>query len=443
MIGLACSGGGSRAAAFHCGTLRALHDLKWLRSVDVVSTVSGGSVFGAAWLASIRRDETTLQFIARMRTELRRGFVMRAALQPSLVKLLLPGYNRTHLLGEAFGRLLLDDMELGDLPERPALVLNTTVLNHSHVGRFTRDGFATWNLAAKDQRLVSCRTRTSLGLATAASAAFPFGLPPVQLRVRDLKGAAPSELLAGHTTLHLTDGGVLENLGVQTLMKSRTYRCDQIVVSDAEVREAAWRPSLLGRAVALGAYLLSADTLKQLLTVMNGKQNRSMRELTVGRIQADAVAQLLTAPTPDVLAALQLAAPARLIMTRVDQDWDGFMRGVGRVARIRIAMDAECPLSSIPDTSQPSEVETWLLDVLPPHRRDQLDVARERYSKTHADAANKVTTNFTALTEAELDALARHAEWQVYASAAVYGGLEVRDAPSILSTDSSSAEPVG
>ena len=43
-IGLALSGGGSRAIAFHLGTLRALHDLGLLDQVDVISGVSGGAV---------------------------------------------------------------------------------------------------------------------------------------------------------------------------------------------------------------------------------------------------------------------------------------------------------------------------------------------------------------------------------------------------------------
>ena len=46
-IGLALSGGGSRAIAFHLGCLRALNRLGLLDRVVVLSTVSGGSVIGA------------------------------------------------------------------------------------------------------------------------------------------------------------------------------------------------------------------------------------------------------------------------------------------------------------------------------------------------------------------------------------------------------------
>lgn len=49
-IGLALSGGGYRAAAYHIGTLRALHKLNVLDKVDVISSVSGGSITAAFYV---------------------------------------------------------------------------------------------------------------------------------------------------------------------------------------------------------------------------------------------------------------------------------------------------------------------------------------------------------------------------------------------------------
>jgi len=48
-IGLALSGGGARAIAFHLGCLRAVNQLGILDRVAVLSTVSGGSVIGACF----------------------------------------------------------------------------------------------------------------------------------------------------------------------------------------------------------------------------------------------------------------------------------------------------------------------------------------------------------------------------------------------------------
>jgi NTE family protein len=49
-IALALSGGGYRVAAYHVGTLRALNRLKILDKVDVISSVSGGSIVAAYYV---------------------------------------------------------------------------------------------------------------------------------------------------------------------------------------------------------------------------------------------------------------------------------------------------------------------------------------------------------------------------------------------------------
>ena len=49
MIGLALSGGGYRAAAYHIGTMRALYKLGILDDIDVISSVSGGSIIAASY----------------------------------------------------------------------------------------------------------------------------------------------------------------------------------------------------------------------------------------------------------------------------------------------------------------------------------------------------------------------------------------------------------
>lgn len=69
-IGLALSGGGYRAATYHIGTLRALHRLGILDHVDILSSVSGGSIT-AAYYALHRADYE--RFEAGLIARLRRG----------------------------------------------------------------------------------------------------------------------------------------------------------------------------------------------------------------------------------------------------------------------------------------------------------------------------------------------------------------------------------
>ena len=99
-IGLSLSGGGSRAVAFHLGTLRALEDLHLLDDVAVISGVSGGSVMagllGYAQTDFADTDERTMRF-------LRRGLV-----KPALWKLLHPK-RLVYMLLEPLGRRGPDD----------------------------------------------------------------------------------------------------------------------------------------------------------------------------------------------------------------------------------------------------------------------------------------------------------------------------------------------
>ena len=69
-IGLALSGGGSRAIAFHLGCLRALHDRGLLPKVSIISSVSGGSVIAALWAYS---DDDFADFETRVTRVLRQG----------------------------------------------------------------------------------------------------------------------------------------------------------------------------------------------------------------------------------------------------------------------------------------------------------------------------------------------------------------------------------
>jgi NTE family protein len=71
-IGLALSGGASRAIAFHLGCLRALNQLGLLDRVAVLSTVSGGSVIGAYFHAH-QGDFTS--FEAKIRALLAQGLL--------------------------------------------------------------------------------------------------------------------------------------------------------------------------------------------------------------------------------------------------------------------------------------------------------------------------------------------------------------------------------
>jgi predicted acylesterase/phospholipase RssA len=256
-LGLALSGGGYRAAAFHLGVLRTLRARGLLERVAVISAVSGGAVLAAAWVA--RGREGFAAFEARMRAFLARDLkrrVLLAALRPDrLARLLLdPAYSLTEVMAVVLDRELLGGATLGGLAGvAPRLVVNATCVNHGTGFRFTPERIGDWLVATEDRRTLEC---LPLSRAVAASAAFPGGFAPIVLRGRDVfagSRAAPREIL-------LTDGGVDDNLGVQALIAEE---CSELIVSDGSFPfEADERPLDRyglppGRRLAVAALLLA------------------------------------------------------------------------------------------------------------------------------------------------------------------------------------------
>ena len=254
-IGIALSGGGSRAMAFHLGCLRALDGIGLLQRARVLSTVSGGSVIGAMYAV---HDGDFPSFELHARRVLREGF-MRPALRTAVttaeglkavacftslvaVWLWLFPLRATAYLSSAFGgrehhpvagrerwlprrfssrttilRRVFDDelfqgRTLGGLREdRPRLVAIAAELRTGSAFYFSRGEAGSWRFGKMDS------AKVSVAQAVVASAAYPLLLPAldehVSFRRRD--GSLATERVT------LTDGGVYDNLGLSPLWPGR------------------------------------------------------------------------------------------------------------------------------------------------------------------------------------------------------------------------------
>jgi len=276
-ISIALSGGGFRASLFHLGVLRRLAEAGLLGSVDVISTVSGGSIIGAYaalrwqqvladggdWPA-LDRDIVT-PFLDRITT---RSFVLEWL--KHLPKALLSprpeaSFSRTAVAADLYDRWFFDGATLDQLPVSPRLVLNATSLPSIRAWRFTREGmgdsrygYAQW----KNQTSRPLR----LSLAVGASAAFPPVFTPVRIQLNKYRFSAPlyGEARPDVTTqMPLSDGGVYDNLGLEVLTQAKplptgdTLPPPQIlIVSDAghpaRYRFTGSRVPLLGAISLLG-----------------------------------------------------------------------------------------------------------------------------------------------------------------------------------------------
>ena len=230
---LCLSGGGYRAMLFHLGALWRLNEAGLLRGLKRVSSVSGGSitagVLGLKW-RSLGFDEDGIargfhdEVVAPVRKLAGKTIDQGAVIGGAL----LPG-TASDRVNRAYARYLFGDATLQDLPaddEGPRFVINATNVQSGVLWRFSRPLMGDWRVG-----LVR-KPELALSLAVTASSAFPPVLSPTVL---DLNPAA-FEPGSGHDLtgdeyrdeVVLTDGGVYDNLGLETAWKA--YRT--ILVSD-------------------------------------------------------------------------------------------------------------------------------------------------------------------------------------------------------------------
>ncbi|MBI4640380.1 MAG: patatin-like phospholipase family protein [Candidatus Tectomicrobia bacterium] len=280
-LGLALSGGGFRASFFHIGVLAQMAMQGLLRHVEVISTVSGGSIIGALYYLHVKRlleskvdEEITDQDYQRLVEQIEVDFF--AAVQRNFrmstfadwranLQMRRSDYSRSDRIAELYNDLLYQPVQSGASspiqmrelkirpkgssmefhPEKdntrrrakvPILLINATTLNTGHNWRFTasrmgeppREDSLAKEIDKKAVRLrrppsydtiVTHQQDFPLGHAVAASACVPAIFHPLAISglYHDLR-------------VQLVDGGVHDNQGIQGLLDED---CTHFIVSDA------------------------------------------------------------------------------------------------------------------------------------------------------------------------------------------------------------------
>ena len=230
-MALCLSGGGYRAMLFHAGVLWRLNEFGFLPKLKRISSVSGGSITSGV----LAMNWSNLGFdgndIARRFEEQLALPVKKLASRTIDATSVVTGALWVGSVGDkvadAYRNYLFGDATLQDLPDHPRFVFNATNVQSGALWRFMKPYM-------RDYRVGEIKNpEIELAVAVAASSAFPPVLSPVEL---DLE---PEDYTAGsggdmtdelyRTQVVLTDGGVYDNLGLETAWK----RYSTIFVSDA------------------------------------------------------------------------------------------------------------------------------------------------------------------------------------------------------------------
>lgn len=249
-IGLALSGGGYRAAAYHIGTLRALHKLNVLDKVDVISSVSGGSITAAYYV--LNKDKGFDTFEKYFKEKLKHNVLWIAIIELLLVigaiiaiiKFSPDGYGIWAFVGcivllllvwyyvlpvskfieWACCLLFFKGAKLDSLPDSPVLAINSTDLSTGNQFTFSQDRMTCYPYRK------NLRFKTSgfpLARAVMASSCIPQIFSPIKIGKKYRTGKSLKKPL-------LVDGGLYDNQGAHKFESSDShYAVDYAIVSDA------------------------------------------------------------------------------------------------------------------------------------------------------------------------------------------------------------------
>ena len=282
--GLALSGGGFRASLFHLGVLARLAEMDVLRSVEVLSTVSGGSIVGAHYYLEIQKILETkkdkiiarndyIDAVQRVQDRFMTGVQQNlrtrtlASLSSNFRMIFSKEYSRSHRIGELYeGKLYKRIGADGDAPAGPRTMLDLLVNPADHTGKKPfKPKFSNWRRRAKVPVLLLNSTSLNSGHSWHFTGRW-MGEPPgsigtdidVNERYRRLwyeqapkdehkkyrlgYAVAASACVPGlfaplaleelypDRTVRLVDGGVHDNQGVGALLDEG---CTLVLCSDA------------------------------------------------------------------------------------------------------------------------------------------------------------------------------------------------------------------
>lgn len=213
-VGVALSGGGSRAANFSAAVLEELDTFDLVRKSNVISSVSGGGLAGAYYALNVPKVDWPL-LREKLGTDFLGVFLRKWAMPWHWPSIVFTDETRADVMADVFDDVLFSKKSYQDLPKgAPIFLANATDITAG--GKrvvFSNEYF----LSELGSSLASMR----IAIPVATSAAFPGVFDSVVFerfkRNHILTLADGTSSWSPPSYVHLIDGGASDNLGVETL----------------------------------------------------------------------------------------------------------------------------------------------------------------------------------------------------------------------------------
>lgn len=234
VLALCLSGGGYRAMVFHIGAILRLNEMGWLKQMEYISSVSGGSITAGVlamnwsklkW-SNVLGKEVASNLNECLVDPLRRMAKVTIDVGSIVWGSLNPFQSISDQIAAAYDEHLFSRLTLQSLPDAPRFIINSTNVKTGALWRFTKSYMGDWRTG------LIRNPEVPLARVVAASSAFPPFLSPAILSLdprsfdQDIKAEFSTDDF--RKEIVLTDGGVYDNLGLEPVLK----RSKRILVSD-------------------------------------------------------------------------------------------------------------------------------------------------------------------------------------------------------------------
>jgi len=247
-IGIALSGGGFRASIFHIGVFKALAENGYLNRIKHISTVSGGS-FTVALIFKLNNNKwpTDKEYLENILPKLKEYFVDIGLGRNAILRLIfLPKhwlniFSRANIIADTLKKDWKITNTLSDLPDTPIWDINSTTVETGKNWRFSKTKMGDYKFG------YIMNPNYLIADAVASSSAFPGFIGRFSINVSkytnwhefdwDIKDFKKKDKSILFNKLHLSDGGLYDNLGEEALIdklgETLIKDINFLIVSDA------------------------------------------------------------------------------------------------------------------------------------------------------------------------------------------------------------------